>query len=57
VEHVAGMAGLRSLIESMRGPYRSPLFATQISGLYGGLVYLTPVIGRAGSRIARSAAR
>jgi POT family proton-dependent oligopeptide transporter len=45
VENVAGMAGLRSLIESMRGPLSVTAFATQISGLYGGLVYLTPIIG------------
>jgi proton-dependent oligopeptide transporter, POT family len=45
VENVAGMAGLRSLIESMRGPLSATAFATQISGLYGGLVYLTPIIG------------
>src|SRR3954470_15405411 len=42
VENVAGMAGLRGLIESMRGPLSVTAFATQISGLYGGLVYLTP---------------
>lgn len=45
VESVAGMAGVRSLIEAMRGPLSVTAFATQISGLYGGLVYLTPIIG------------
>lgn len=45
VENVAGMAGFRGLIESMRGPLSVTAFATQISGLYGGLVYLTPIIG------------
>jgi POT family proton-dependent oligopeptide transporter len=45
VENVAGMAGLRGLFESMRGPLSVTAFATQISGLYGGLVYLTPIIG------------
>jgi POT family proton-dependent oligopeptide transporter len=45
VENVAGMAGLRGLIESMRGPLSITAFATQISGLYGGLVYLTPILG------------
>jgi POT family proton-dependent oligopeptide transporter len=45
VEHVAGLAGLRSLIESIRGPLSVTAFATQISGLYGGLVYLTPILG------------
>jgi POT family proton-dependent oligopeptide transporter len=45
VEHVAGMAGLRGFFESLRGPLSVTAFATQISGLYGGLVYLTPIIG------------
>jgi POT family proton-dependent oligopeptide transporter len=45
VENVAGMAGLRGLLESMRGPLSVTAFATQLSGLYGGLVYLTPIIG------------
>ena len=45
VEHVAGLAGLRGLLESMRGPLSVTAFATQLSGLYGGLVYLTPIIG------------
>lgn len=45
VEHVAGMSGFRSLVESIRGPLSVTAFATQISGLYGGLVYLTPIIG------------
>jgi POT family proton-dependent oligopeptide transporter len=45
VEHVAGMAGLRGWLESMRGSLSVTAFATQISGLYGGLVFLTPIIG------------
>src|SRR5882724_100165 len=45
VENVAGMAGFRGLVESLRGPLSITAFATQISGLYGGLVYLTPIIG------------
>jgi POT family proton-dependent oligopeptide transporter len=45
VEHVAGMAGFRGMVEAMRGPLSITAFATQISGLYGGLVYLTPIIG------------
>jgi POT family proton-dependent oligopeptide transporter len=45
VEHVAGIAGFRGLVESIRGPLSVTAFATQISGLYGGLVYLTPIIG------------
>lgn len=45
VENVAGMAGFRGLLEAVRGPLSVTAFATQISGLYGGLVYLTPIIG------------
>jgi POT family proton-dependent oligopeptide transporter len=45
VENVAGMAGFRGVLEAMRGPLSITAFATQISGLYGGLVYLTPIIG------------
>jgi POT family proton-dependent oligopeptide transporter len=45
VENVAGMAGFRGLVESIRGPLSVTAFATQISGLYGGLVYLTPIVG------------
>ncbi|HEX3763359.1 MAG TPA: peptide MFS transporter [Kofleriaceae bacterium] len=45
VEHVWGMSGLRGGFESMRGPLSITAFATQLSGLYGGLVYLTPIIG------------
>jgi proton-dependent oligopeptide transporter, POT family len=45
VENVAGMAGLRGLLESVRGPLSVTALATQLSGLYGGLVYLTPIIG------------
>jgi len=45
VENVAGMAGLRGVIEGIRGPLSVTAFATQLSGLYGGLVYLTPIIG------------
>jgi POT family proton-dependent oligopeptide transporter len=39
------MAGFRGLVESIRGPLSVTAFATQVSGLYGGLVYLTPIIG------------
>jgi proton-dependent oligopeptide transporter, POT family len=45
VENVAGMEGFRGLVESVRGPLSVTAFATQISGLYGGLVYLTPIVG------------
>jgi POT family proton-dependent oligopeptide transporter len=45
VANVAGIGGLRALVEGVTGP-RTPLqFATMISGLYVGLVYLTPLAG------------
>lgn len=45
VENVLGMGSLRGFLESMRGPLSITAFATQISGLYGGFVYLTPIVG------------
>jgi proton-dependent oligopeptide transporter, POT family len=45
VEHVAGLAGVRRLIESVTGPLSTQALATQIFGLYVGLVYFTPVFG------------
>lgn len=45
VEHVLGIEGFRGILESMRGPLSVTAFAAMISGMYGGLVYLTPIIG------------
>ena len=45
IEHVAGMASFRSTIESVTGPLSTQAFASQIFGLYAGLVYLTPLVG------------
>jgi POT family proton-dependent oligopeptide transporter len=45
VEHVAGFAGFRALIEAVTGPLSTRALATQIFGLYIGLVYFTPVLG------------
>jgi POT family proton-dependent oligopeptide transporter len=42
---VIGLHGLRTLLESMFGPLGVQPFASQIYGLYTGLVYLTPLIG------------
>ena len=43
-EHVLGLAALRQLFE-MRGPMSNQAFASLIYGWYGGLVYLTPILG------------
>ena len=45
VEHVLGLAALRRLFESVSGPLAAQPFASQIYGLYTGLVYLTPILG------------
>lgn len=45
VEHVAGFATFRSVIEGIFGPLSAQALASQIFGLYSGFVYFTPVIG------------
>ena len=45
IEHVVGFAAFRSGIESITGPLSIQALATQIFGLYVGLVYFTPVFG------------
>jgi len=45
IENVAGMAATRSAIESVTGPLSTQAFASQIFGLYAGLVYFTPLFG------------
>jgi POT family proton-dependent oligopeptide transporter len=45
VDDVIGMAGLRHLLEVPFGPLDPQPLASQIYGLYTGLVYLTPVFG------------
>lgn len=42
---VAGLAGLRSALEFLFGPLAPQPLASQIYGIYTGLVYLTPVFG------------
>jgi POT family proton-dependent oligopeptide transporter len=44
-ESVIGLGALKSLLEGMFGPLEMQPFASQIYGLYTGLVYLTPVFG------------
>src|SRR5262245_25815306 len=44
-ETVMGLATLRSALESIFGPLGVQPFASQIYGLYTGLVYLTPFFG------------
>lgn len=45
VEHIAGFSGLRAALESASGPLSTQALASQIFGLYSGLVYFTPVLG------------
>jgi len=45
VEHIAGFAGLRAVLEWVSGPLSTQALASQIFGLYTGLVYFTPVLG------------
>ena len=45
VEHVAGFATFRGMIEGTFGTLSTQALASQIFGLYSGFVYFTPVIG------------
>ena len=45
VENVWGMAAFRGGLEAVFGPLSAQALASQIFGLYGGLVYFTPMIG------------
>ncbi|HTT98265.1 MAG TPA: peptide MFS transporter [Rhizomicrobium sp.] len=52
VERIVGFATFRAVIESMTGPLSTQALASQVFGLYVGLVYFTPVIGGAlGDRV------
>ena len=44
-EQVLGLATLRQALETISGPLAVQPFASQIYGLYSGLVYLTPILG------------
>jgi POT family proton-dependent oligopeptide transporter len=45
IEGVAGFAGFRVVLEGVFGHLSTQALATQIFGLYGGLIYLSPVLG------------
>jgi POT family proton-dependent oligopeptide transporter len=45
VDHVAGFGAFRQGLEAVVGRLHPAALATQIVGLYAGLVYLTPVLG------------
>ncbi len=45
VEHVAGFAAIRSMIEGAFGPLSTQALSSEIMGLYSGFVYFTPVFG------------
>src|SRR5258708_17586591 len=45
IDHVAGLAAFRRLIEGAFGPLSTQALASQIFGLYSGFVYFTPVLG------------
>ena len=45
VEHVAGFAAFRAMIEGAFGPLSTQALASEIFGLYSGFVYFTPVLG------------
>lgn len=44
-ERVGGMTQFRGALESITGPLSNQGFASQIFGLYAGLVYFTPLLG------------
>lgn len=45
VERIAGFSVLRAALESVSGPLSTQAIASQIFGLYSGLVYFTPLLG------------
>lgn len=45
IENVWGMATFRGALEAVFGPLSAQALASQIYGLYGGLVYFTPMLG------------
>jgi POT family proton-dependent oligopeptide transporter len=45
IEHIAGFAAFRRALTSLTGPLSVQALATQIFGLYVGLVYFTPLLG------------
>ena len=54
VERIAGFTAFRAVVEAVTGPLTVTALASQIFGLYVGLVYFTPIIGGAiGDRLGR----
>jgi len=45
VEHVTGFAAFRAGVEAVFGKMSTLAFASQVNGLYTGLVYATPLLG------------
>src|SRR5436190_4996812 len=45
VEHIGGFSGFRAALESVVGPLSTQALASQIFGLYSGIVYFTPLLG------------
>lgn len=45
VEHVAGFAAFRGMIEGAFGPLSTQALGSEIFGLYSGFVYFTPILG------------
>src|SRR5204863_9802713 len=45
VEHIGGFSAFRAALESVVGPLSTQALASQIFGLYSGLVYFTPLLG------------
>lgn len=45
VEHIAGFATFRAVMESLFGPLSTQAIASQIFGFYSGFVYFTPLLG------------
>lgn len=45
IQGVLGFAGFRAVVEGVFGPLSTQALATQIFGLYGGLIYLSPIFG------------
>lgn len=45
VEHIAGFAVFRQIVESVTGPLSVQALGSQIFGLYAGLVWFTPILG------------
>jgi POT family proton-dependent oligopeptide transporter len=45
IEHIVGLTRLRGVIEGVVGPLSPQALASQIFGLYVGLIYFTPIFG------------